>query len=388
MQSNITQETIDLLAELIKIASVNGQENEGALIKKIIEICQNFELPYQVFEKETGRPNLYIGEHDLFAKKEGLLLVTHGDTVPVSNVSRWSHDPFGAEIADGKMYGRGALDCKGGIAIGFQLMKKLKETGIKLKMIIGADEESGADSKFGIQYVLDQGLQAKSAIYLYGGTAKNELTIGHRGVLRIWVTCQGESAHSGSKGWQKNKKGASALEAMISFVQKALTLSYDVKSKYFSGYSFKITPTLMSAGSGESIVPDTAKVLFDIRTMPGQNNNQIIQDLMAISENISSEKISFTYEVKNNVPAALSNPNATIVDLAKKTMQKVYGFTENIILKGSGPANESYMFINAGIPTIIGFGPEGEGFHSVNEYAEIESIEKSIDFVSEIAKNL
>lgn len=388
MQPDIIQATIDLLAELIKTPSVNGQENEGVLINKVIEICKGFKLPYQVFEKEAGRPNLYIGDPYLFAKKEGLLLVTHGDTVPIGDESRWIHDPFGAEIVDGKMYGRGALDCKGGIAIGLQVMKILRDSEVKIKMIIGADEESGADSKFGIKYVLDQGLQAKSAIYLYGGTAKNELTIGHRGVLRVWVTCHGESAHSGSKDWQKNEKGASALEAMISFVQKALTLSYNVKSDYFRGYTFKITPTIMNSGSGESIVPDTAKVLFDIRTMPGQNNDQIIKDLINISENISSEKISFKYEVKNNVPAALTDPNATIVDLAKKTMQKVYGFRDKIILKGSGPANESYMLINAGIPTIVGFGPEGEGFHAANEYAEIDSIKRSINFVSGIANSL
>lgn len=152
----------------------------------------------------------------------------------------------------------------------------------------------------------------------------------------------------------------------------------------FPGYRCVITPTLLEGGSGESLVPDKARVLLDIRTLPDQNNQQIVSDLNAILKETESDKIKFELEIKNDVPVALSDSHSSFVQTATETMQHVYGY-EKVSYKGSGPANEAHMLIAKGIPTVVGFGPIGDGFHSRDEYAEVSSIEQSLRFLVSLA---
>lgn len=382
-------ECADFLRELIQTPSVNGEQNEGALATLISQRAHTLGLTLKLYEAETGRPNVYVGEADQFNNTGSTLFVAHADTVPVGDESKWTQKPFGAEVVDGKMYGRGALDCKGGIALSVYALKILQELGAgdKAKLLVGADEESGADSLIGVRHVLAQGLQARGAVYTYGGRVTDALTIGHRGVLRVWITAHGELAHSGSREWQDGTKGASSITGMMKLLARIEEYHQSIATKEhenFPGYRCVITPTLLEGGSGESLVPDRARVLLDVRTLPDQNNQQIVSDLDAILKEVESDKITFELEIKNDVPAALSNPSDPFVQTATETMRRVYGY-EQISYKGSGPANEAHMLIARGIPTVVGFGPIGDGFHSRDEHAEVTSIEQSLRFLVSLA---
>ena len=382
-------ECTDFLRELIQTPSVNGEQNEGALATVVERRTQALGLTSKRYEAKTGRPNMYVGEDSQFTNTDSILFVAHADTVPVGDESKWTHKPFGAEIVDGKMYGRGALDCKGGIALSIYALKILQELGAgdKAKLLVGADEESGADSEIGIRHVLAQGLQARGAVYTYGGRVTDALTIGHRGVLRVWITAHGELAHSGSREWQDGTKGASAIVGMMKLLARIEEYHQSIATKEhenFPGYRCVITPTLLDGGSGESLVPDKARVLLDIRTLPDQNNKQIVSDLKEILNETESDKIKFELEIKNDVPAALSDPNNSFVQTTAETMRHAYGY-EQVSYKGSGPANEAHMLIAKGIPTVVGFGPTGDGFHSRDEYGEVASIEQSLRFLVSLA---
>ena len=194
-------DAFDFLRQLIQIPSVNGEHNEGAIVALIAQKASELGLDFVIHEKEKGRPNIYIGQKNLFTSNKELLLVAHSDTVPTGDRKAWDYDPFGGEIIDEKLYGRGTLDCKGGIAINIYALKALYDAGYqnKAKIVIGVDEESGADSPFGLKFMLEQGLNARACVYTYGGKLQNALTIGHRGGLRVWVHCKGEAAPSRSK---------------------------------------------------------------------------------------------------------------------------------------------------------------------------------------------
>jgi len=203
MLQNITNKynkhIIDFLQKLIQTPSVNGVNNEGEIVKLICQECEKLKIPYKLIYKDKRRPNIFIGEN--FSKKIGTLLVAHTDTVSEGNSKKWKFSPFSGQISKGKIFGRGALDCKGGIAISLYTYKMLSDLGKndQIKCLFSADEESGADSKIGIQYFLEKGLQAENVIYTYGGSDfKKELIIGHRGLIRLKIDCFGQSAHSGS----------------------------------------------------------------------------------------------------------------------------------------------------------------------------------------------
>ena len=188
---------ISFFQRLVQTPSVNSQDQEAELVKVVEEEAKKLGLPYQIFEKTVGRPNIFVGTPESFTKKDSLLFIAHTDTVPIGDPSSWESPPFSGEIKEDRLYGRGAVDCKGGIALSLYAIKILKDLGKPdLAKFVGvADEESGASSDLGLKFLLEKGLDAQGAVYTYGGGSDlyKSINIGHRGVMRVRVTFKGES---------------------------------------------------------------------------------------------------------------------------------------------------------------------------------------------------
>lgn len=363
---------VDFVCDLVKTPSVNGENPEEAVASLILKKSQDLLLPARIVAKNKKRPNVFVGED--FSSKNGILFVAHIDTVPVGDIGGWKHDPLGAEVKGGKLFGRGAIDCKVGIALSVYTLKVLKDLGYgnSASFIAVSDEESGADSDIGTKYLLSQGLMAKSAIYTYPGF--DTVTIGHRGLVRVWVNVKGESAHTGSLSWQRGERGASAIEAMAKFISALSEVKMPGTNKDFPGFTFKHTATIIEGGSGESIVPDKARVLVDARLLPGHSNEKYISKIKKLAQKFSSKKVSLDIEVKTNVHGVVIPRDERIVNILVRLDREVMGIAPEV--RGCGPANEGYMLVEAGIPTICGFGAGGDGSHSANEYVELDTLPK------------
>lgn len=370
-----TRSMIEFCQELVRTPSVNGENTEKNIGEIVFDEAKKLGLPQKYIALDKDRPNIFVGTD--FDQKTGLLFVAHLDTVPTGGETRWNHKPFGAEIEDGKLFGRGAIDCKAGIALSIYTLKILHDLGKPniAKFAGVVDEESGADSKLGAKFLLDKGLSATSAIYTYPGV--ETVTIGHRGGVRLWVEATGEAVHTGSKSWQNREKGANAIEAISQFIGLLSEIKMKGSHSLFPGYEFVLTPTLIEGGVGESIVPDKAKVLIDARLLPNNNNDEYISKITELAKKLETQKISFDIKIKNNVPAAVIKPNEKIVKILKRLDKEVMGIVPDI--RGCGPWNEGYMFIRKGIPTICGFGAEGDGVHSADEYLKLDSLPKILE---------
>ncbi len=370
-----TKEITKFIQKLVSIPSVNGTNNETEIIETIANKAKKLELPYKIISKDPNHPNIFVGEN--FEKKSGLLLIAHVDTAGIGDETRWVHKPFGGEIENNKLYGRGAIDNKAGIALSLYTLKTLKDQGkLHLAKFVGvSDEEKGADSIFGARYLLEQGLQAKAAIYTYSGN--DVITIGHRGQVKLWITVTGESAHSGSSGWQNGSRGASAIDALNRFLTKLNKFKLNGAHKAFPGYTFKQTVLFIEGGSTTALVPDKARCLIDARLLPNHSNEKYIEQIKSLTKEFDTEKIKFNVEIQTNLPASFIKPSERIVKILNKLSKEV--LRNNPEIRGCGPANEGYMFINSGIPTICGFGVTGEGMHSKDEYLELDSISKIIE---------
>lgn len=380
----LAQDRVAFLQRLIQTPSVNGQQNEAAVVEVVAAEAERLGLPYQIMAKDDRRPNIFVGTG--FAEASGTLLVAHTDTVPVGSRGSWEEDPFAGQVHEGKLYGRGAFDCKGGIAVSLYAMKLLADEGkpSAAKFVGVADEESGADSLLGLAYLLEQGLAAQQAVYTYGSSDRQQhITIGHRGLIRLWVTCTGQSAHSGSKSWQDGTRGESAIDGILDLLQELRTFEAPGNNPYFPGYRFVLTPTLIEGGSGESLVPDTAKVLLDIRTLPEHNNAEIIERITQVTHRLSRPQRKYRVAVKNSLPGALTDPHSQIVQDAQRLNHQLFDVESALV--GSGPANEGYMLIQHGIPTIMGYGPYGAHFHAANEYIEVESLSHMTELLARLA---
>ena len=365
------------LQDLVRIPTVNGRDPEFALTVRIQEEASKLGLESRLVALEPERPNVLItyGEGaDQFA------LIGHMDTVAEGDESNWSGSPFAAEIKDGNIIGRGAADNKAGIACGLYTLALLRELNLidpSLQQAIVAgvvDEESGACSPLGVRHLLDSGaLQARGAIYAY---TSDIVCIGHRGLIRLELIARGQSIHAGVAEWHNHSHGANAVTALADLLLKLESLNIDASAPSgFEHLGCTITPgTIFKGGSFPSIVPDSASAIVDIRLLPGQSSTEVIElireQIRAVEKNRT--RIAFDMKVTVDIPGAYIPKDHPLALIAQDYTETMTG--RRWETAGAGPANEGYMLIGAGIPTLCGFGPTGGNPHAPDEWVEIDSL--------------
>jgi acetylornithine deacetylase/succinyl-diaminopimelate desuccinylase-like protein len=143
----------------------------------------------------------------------------------------------------------------------------------------------------------------------------------------------------------------------------------------FENLGFTVTPgTLFHGGNYPSIVPDSASAIVDIRLLPGQSSAEVLELVREQIHAVENKRSHITFEMKVNVdiPGAAIPQDHPLVLLAQDYTELILG--RRWKSAGAGPANEGYMLIEAGIPTLCGFGPTGGNPHAPDEWVEINSL--------------
>jgi acetylornithine deacetylase/succinyl-diaminopimelate desuccinylase-like protein len=369
-------EVTSFLQDLIRLPSVNGRDSEAAVARRIEAEAKRLGLTAELVASDPERPNVVV---TLGEGKGGFALLGHMDTVAAGDERQWSVPPFAALIRDGRLFGRGSADNKAGIACGLYTLALLRDHNVlspsSCRVILAGvvDEESGASSDLGVRYLLDLGrLEVDGAIYTY---ASDIICIGHRGLLRLQLTARGQAIHSGSDSWSRKEGGVNAVTGLAAILIALEKLNLPAPAHpAFAGLSCTLTPTLFSGGEFESMVPAVAEALVDVRLMPGQPAEAVID---AVQQLIDAEVarragLSVTVTVKNNLPGAAIAADHPLVRVAQAQTKQWTGRTWPVA--GAGPANEGYMLIEAGIATLCGFGPTGDHAHAPDEWVEIASL--------------
>jgi len=367
----------DFLRDLVRIPSVNGRDTEHQVAKRIQVEANKLGLESHVVALQPERPNILVTHG---TGTERFALIAHMDTVAEGEPASWSSPPFAAEVKDGRIIGRGAADNKAGIACALYTLVVLRE--LKLidparhqVIVVGVvDEESGACSPLGVRYLLDAGaLQARGAIYAY---TSDIVCIGHRGLIRLELNARGQSIHAGLAEWHNHLRGGNAVMALAELLLKLESLNMPAtKPAGFEHLGFTITPgTMFKGGSYPSIVPDSATAVVDIRLLPGQPSAEVIDLVRKQIRAVENERprINFEMKVTVDIPGAVIPQDHPLALLAQDYTEAVTG--GRWATAGAGPANEGYMLIGAGIPTLCGFGPTGGNPHAPDEWVEINSL--------------
>jgi succinyl-diaminopimelate desuccinylase len=309
-------------------------------------------------------------------KSEGktLILNTHMDTVPASKA--YTHDPWSAEIVDGRLYGLGSADAKAQIAAFMYAVRALEIDGIELagtlKLAFVCDEETGASSPYGTRFLLEQGLLDGNAAII-GEPGGNKIAVGHRGVYRFRIRTKGESVHTGLKEWEEGIRGHNAVLDMSRIIQALSIYSLPHRaSSAFPGRKNKITfPTLITGGSGVNVVPEVCEAYGDIRLMPGLSSEDVRE---AIEQCLAQLDISYELQEIVFVPAVETPHTADIVKALARSINDVTGAAPR--LEGAGPACDGWMFSIRGIETICGYGVTCGGVHGADEWVDLDSLRK------------
>ena len=365
-------------AKLLQTPSVNGLHAEIAVAEVIVAQAQSLGLSTQIVGENPQRPNVIVST--AASGPTGLLLVGHLDTVPPGDPVHWTYPPFSGHLAKGRLFGRGAIDTKGGIAAALYALAALTciEDALphgRVQLICVPDEEAGATGTLGVKYLSRQGLlDGLGAIYAYSG---DDITLGHRGVVRYQLTARGQAAHTGISGRRERSDGG--MNAVTGLADLLLRLEQIKPSfsqqPYFDRFRPVITPgTLISGGTAINIVPDIAEATIDVRTIPEFGLAEIETLLQESLAAVVAQRPGLTldYRLLNHLPPALSDETAPLFEILEQAVQQIKGVIPRRV--AAGPANEGYLFIERGIPIVCGFGPTGANAHAVDEYVEAESL--------------
>jgi succinyl-diaminopimelate desuccinylase len=369
------------LCDLVRIPSVNGRDTEATLAERIQAESNQLGFDSRLVALQPERPNILV---TYGTGTERFALISHMDTVAEGDPASWSSPPFAAEIKEGRIIGRGTADNKAGIACSLYTLALLQDLNLidpaRQQVIVAGvvDEESGACSPLGVRHLIDSGaLQARGAIYAY---ASDIVCIGHRGLLRLELTARGQSVHAGLAEWHHHNRGANAVMALADLLLKLESLDIPAAtSPGFEHLGFTITPgTTFHGGSYPSIVPDSANAVVDIRLLPGQPSDHVLERIREQIRAVEKERprISLEMQVTVDIPGAVIPQDHPLALLAQDYTEAVT--SRRWATAGAGPANEGYMLIGAGVPTLCGFGPTGGNPHAPDEWVEVNSLPATV----------
>lgn len=374
-------EQVAFLSSLVKTKSPNpytpidsplheGIEQEVAklIFTKLKEL--GFEPKMVGVSKERQNVVVEWGEK---RARNTLMFNGHMDTVPPDGSDVVS--PYSGSVRNGKLYGLGSLDMKSTLSAYIYAAKALKDSGLKLngRLILAfvVDEESGACSPYGTQYVLEEGYVPKACII--GEHGSEYVRTGQRGGYRFKLIVKGESAHTGVSSWEKGEIGHNAVVDMARAIIALQGVEVPYKqSKTFPGRKPMFTfPTKIAGGTSLNIVPDKCEAYGDVRLLPGNSDTQV---KMLVVERLN--KLGIDYEIQDIlfVPSVEVDPRELVVESLQKAAKDVLGYLPQP--KGAGPGTDGWMLSKRDIPTVFGFGPDGSGEHGRGEWVELESLKK------------
>jgi succinyl-diaminopimelate desuccinylase len=222
---------------------------------------------------------------DLGLDKPKATAYAHMDVVPIDEP--WTRDPFGGEVIDGKLYGRGTVDMKGSIAAFLGAMKVLTEMGIEPHYSVGCnlctDEELGVYP--GARYLAEEGYFSNHLMWLELSAMEPIVVVGAAGAIRFDLKAVGRSCHSGM-----NYLGVNAIEELVPVLDELILLKKEVEQRLSRIPTFplpdcpydKMTPmfnlVIIGGGTKDNIVPGACKLTIDRRYIVDERFEDIVDE--------------------------------------------------------------------------------------------------------------
>src|SRR5215207_9295315 len=375
------EELVHLARELVRIPSVYRPEepdgNEARVARFVADYLGRAGFEAQIEEVAPGRPNVWaVWEGDRPGKT--LLFEAHRDVVTDGSSEDWDHPPFASERVGGSIYGRGACDTKGNLAAAVVAVSAIGDSGVpfpgRLILFHPVDEEG---MMAGIKAFIEQGHTEGVDAAVICEPEENQLCITQKGALRVEVTVRGRMAHGAMP-----ESGINPVTQAARFVVAVEELEREEIERRsedpFLG-SPSLTPTiLMGPDCGEpqiNVVPASAYVALDIRTLPDQSHNELVERLEDIIARLASEDPNFeaTLEVIEERPPTETPKDEPLVRAMAKAYEQLTG--EKPTYNGvPGATDGTFLNASAGIPIVTTGAGDREIPHHTDEWVDEEEL--------------
>ena len=425
-------EVVEICQQLIRIPSVNygeGKGDEAAIAQKVVELLEEVGIHAIVYESAPGRCNVIAKITGLDSHRQGLVVHGHLDVVPV-NADDWSVDPFAAEIKDGMIWGRGAIDMKNMVAMIIAVFRLWARKGIKpprnIVLAFFADEEAG--SLFGSRWmvanhpeVFDNCSEAISEVGGFSVALSNNkrlyfIEAAQKGIHWMRLSAEGRAGHGsmmnpenaltriseavsaiGNFAWPQ--RYTKTVKTLFKKIAEVTGKKYDEKDlrpllpeigsmARMIGATLQNTanPTMLEAGYKANVIPQSAQAVIDGRFLPGLENelNQTIREI--VGPDIVIETITHDIALEVDFEG----------DLVDAMIQSILAFDPEGIpvpyLMSGGTDNKALSDLG-----IVGFGfsplklPADLDFmalfHGVDERVPVDGLKFGADVLEDFLRN-
>ena len=362
------EQVIAFTRELVRAKSLPGQERDAALA------CERWMRQLGYDEVWVDRFGSVVGRRHGSKPGRTIHFDGHLDTVPATSLDKWRHDPFGAELSDGKIWGRGSSDMKGPVAAmvcaGAFVPREMFSGAIVVSASVGEEELEGP----ALAAILKE---HPADVVIIGESSELKIGIAQKGRAGIQIETRGVPAHS-----SRPEEGANAVYKMIEVINRLRAIPPPIDPLLTPGIS-ELVEIISSPYPGTSIVPDGCRVRIDRRLVRGETRESVLAMFHDALRGIDGVEVRYlrvtlpcytgeTIVSDDFHPAWVASRDSDLVKRAERALASIglpidY-FASRYCANGSASAGEM------NIPTLI-FGPSTPAVaHTVDEYIEIDQL--------------
>ncbi|WP_339541461.1 M20/M25/M40 family metallo-hydrolase [Pseudomonas sp. RA_5y_Pfl1_P24] len=369
-------EALKLLERLVNIDSGSGYE-PGLTQVRDIAVDELKQLGFSIeLVPDKVANNSHVIATLKGTGKAKILLMAHMDTVFKEGSA--AERPF--HIKDGRAYGPGVMDDKGGIVAGIYALKVLKDQGFKdyaqITFLLDASEETGSDAAS--ELIRKTAKAHDVTLNLEPGRPADGLVVWRKGSATALVEVKGKAAHAGvAPELGRN----AAMEVAHQILQLGKLGDEEKKTT--------INFTVLNAGDRTNVIPDQATAKADVRAALPEEFDRIEKDLARVSANKLIPQTEVKTTLQRGLPPMPQTPQTPESDKLVAIAQGIYGeLGKKLTIEGSGGAADASLSAGVGTPTLDGFGIVGGGIHTAQEYAEVESVAPRVYLLSRMIMEL
>lgn len=370
------KEMIELWEKIVRMESYSLEpENINALAEFLKKEFEKEGFNCRLIDVGGGNGNSLLGNLREGQGGKPIIFSGHMDTV-------FPKGSFGEElfkIADGKAYGPGVLDMKGGIIISLFVVKALNHIGYEerpLKIIYSGDEEIGHSGSRGAEVFLEEGKDGLCAFNMETGLIDNSLCVGRKGRMGLMVNVKGKESHAGNDF----TSGRNAIAEMAHKILDFQTLTDLDKGT-------TVSVSLIKGGSVSNAIPGECEIEIDVRFEQMSEMKRLEEEVDKICKKTYIEGTSTGYELVSSMATYETTDDVL----------KFYDFMKKVALENNlppvkktvlgGGSDASYVTI-AGTPVLCSMGVQGQWNHTREEYAVLQSIFDRTKLISTAILNL
>jgi len=361
-------QTIEICQQLVRTKSVNPPGNERQVAEIAAALLTDLGLAVEIINHGENRASVLArleGRSDL----PGILYSAHLDTVPVGD-DTWQRDPFSGELAEGKLWGRGASDMKSGIAAMISAVAALVEAGTQLRgdLIVALSAGEEVDS-LGARVIAERLQDEPLQLVVVSEPSLNGAYIAEKGALWLEFNTYGKTAHGAAPA-----TGLNAINMMRRLLDALETLDIPFEPHPLLG-GFTCSLNTISGGVKTNVVPDRCVSTIDMRTVPGQSHERIVQQVLGVLNELTDTIAGFKADLRitNDRVPVMTTPDEPAVARFLSSVERVTGTKP--VPGGIHYYTDAAVYVPAlNIPMVI-CGPGDPGLaHQPDEHVQVDKL--------------